>query len=65
MPSEIVELNSETAHSGQQGRCNHISQRSVNEDSFLAQLVCNEKPLTFNFHKARIKAVFNLSIYLI
>lgn len=44
MPSEIVELNAETAHSGQQGRCNRISQHSVNEDSFLAQLVCNENP---------------------
>lgn len=44
MPYKIVKLNSETVHSGQQGRCNRISQHSVNEDSFLAQLVCNEKP---------------------
>lgn len=44
MPYEIVKLNSETVHSGQPGGCSRISQRSVNEDSFLAQLVCNEKP---------------------
>lgn len=44
MPHEIVKLNSETVHSGQQERCNRISQHSVNEDSVLAQLVCNEKP---------------------
>lgn len=41
---KLFELNSETAHSGQQGRCNRISQHSANEDSFLAQLVCNENP---------------------
>jgi len=44
VPYEIVKLNSETVHSGQQGRCNRISQHSVNEDSFLAELVYNEKP---------------------
>lgn len=44
MPYEIVKLNSETVRSGQQGRCNHISQHSVNEGSFLARHVCNGKP---------------------
>lgn len=44
MPYEIAKLNSETVRSGQQGRYNRRSQHSVNEGSFLAQLVCNRKP---------------------